>query len=105
MSRRKAIDYRMKCEAPTEEFIAFAKGLMAQQRKNSLNALAKSSSADAFAKRLMEQALGGHAHGPTCMPLVAHFAKDPFWAERLRSHATGYPPPPDQLRPKEVEPV
>ena len=105
MSKRKAIDYLAKCEGPVEEFITFAKGLTGQRGQTSLTALTASPAVEQFAKRLLEESLGGQAHAATCMPIVAHLAKDRFWADKFRSNVTGHPPAPDQLRPKDVEPV
>lgn len=106
MSNRKTIDYRAKCEAPVEQFVTFAKGLTGQRGLNSLRALAVSPEAEHFAKRLLEEAFSGQVHAVTCMSLFGQFSQDPFWADRFRScNVTGYPPSPQQLRPKDVEPV
>jgi hypothetical protein len=106
MSKRKTIDYRAKCEAPVEQFVTFAKGLTGPRGLNSLRTLAANPEAEHFAKRLLEEAFSGQVHAVTCMSLVGQFSQDSFWADRFRScNVTGYPPSPQQLRPKDVEPV
>lgn len=103
-SSQSATDDQAKCEAPTEEFVAFAKGLAAPRAARRWLALAESPAAGRFAERLVKEAFSGAAHAAMCMSLIGHF--DSTWAAKFgASKLPGEPPSPNSLQPKELEPV
>jgi hypothetical protein len=101
-----AVDQRAKCEAPPEEFIAFAKGLMTPRAAPRLQALAQGPVADLFARRLVSEALSGAPHALSCLKQIGELGKEASWAARLHAgDAAGEPPPPQSLAAKELEPA
>jgi hypothetical protein len=101
-----ASEERARCEAPAEEFVAFAKGLMLARAARRLQALADSPAAEPFAQRLVQEALSGAPHAGTCLKLIGQLGSDPSWAARLQQGNTeGQPPPLESLPPKELEPA
>src|SRR5262245_57585411 len=105
-SSQRANDDQAKCDAPTGEFVAFAKVLVAPRAARRLQALSESPAAGRFAERLVKEALSGEAHATACMRLVGHIGSDTAWAAKLAANKTlGQPPSPNSLEPKELEPV
>jgi hypothetical protein len=105
-SAQRATKDEAKCDAPVEEFVAFAKGLAIPRAARRRRALAESSAAKPFAERLAKEAFSGAVHAATCMSLVGRFSTDAAWAGKFEaSKAAGQPPSPDDLEPKLLEPV
>lgn len=103
---RSAPDARARCEGPAEEFIGFARGLLAARSDQRLQALAASPAAEVFARRLVQEALSGAAHAATCMTLITRLGKDPSWAQRLQQPvAASQLPAADALTARELEAV
>jgi hypothetical protein len=103
-SSQSATDDQANCDAPTKEFVAFAKGLAAPRAARRWQALAESPAAGRFAERLLTEAFSGAAHAATCMSLIGRFDSScaaKFGASKL----SGEPPSPNNLQPKELEPV
>jgi|KBSSwiStaDraftv2_1062776.scaffolds.fasta_scaffold354825_2 hypothetical protein len=99
-----AIDCQVKCDAPADEFARFAKTL--QRAKKSLGALVSSPAADPFVKRLIAEALSGQPHASACLRVIDQLVKDPDWRDKLRAAEPPTEiPAPNQLTPKDVEPV
>jgi hypothetical protein len=103
---KSAVDERVKCEAPAEEFVGFARGIAEARSRNRLRALAEGPAAQAFAKRLILEALGGSPHAVTCLKLIGRLGEETSWAAGLRQvDAAGQLPSVDALKPKDMEPV
>jgi hypothetical protein len=101
-----AIDERARCQAPAEEFVAFARGLMAPRAQRRLQDLAATPVADLFARRLVKEALSGAPHALTCLQLVGQLGQEPSWAVRLQQgDAAGQPPALASVPLKELEPA
>lgn len=103
---RRSADERARCEAPAEEFIGFAKGLATARSESRLRDLAEGPAAQAFAQRLILEALGGSPHAVTCLKLIGRFGREASWAARLHNEdAAGQLPAADDLKPRDLEPV
>jgi hypothetical protein len=105
-SSQRATDDQAKCDAPTEEFVVFAKGLAAPRAARRRQALAESPVAGRFAERLVNKAFSGASHAATCMSLIGRLSSDAAWAEKFAANkAAGQPPSPNNLEPSQLEPV
>lgn len=103
-SRLPTIDYGGLCTGPVEDFVKFVKA--AQRSKTALAALAASPAADLFAATLVARALSGEPQASACLGVLAKLAADATWRARIEAAAENTaPPPPDLLKPKDIEAV